>query len=205
MRLLTHLVLAGLLTLPCAAGAASLEVTILDSAGRPVRDAVVSVRPASGTGGAPRFAFTPRMSQKDVQFTPGLLVVPVGTTVSFPNFDRVRHHVYSFSKAKKFELKLYGKDETRSVRFDQPGTVAVGCNIHDAMSGFIRVVDTPFAAVSDVRGRASLTGLPPGAARVTVWHSGNRAREGEQLVATVIPASGKGSATVRLNLPTGRR
>ena len=65
--------------------------------------------------------------------------MPVGATVSFPNRDKVRHHVYSFSAAKKFDLKLYGRDETRSVVFDKPGVVALGCNIHDVMSGFIVV------------------------------------------------------------------
>ncbi|HET6942615.1 MAG TPA: methylamine utilization protein, partial [Sphingomicrobium sp.] len=81
------------------------------------------------------------VSQRDMQFHPFVLVVPVGAKVSFPNLDPTRHHVYSFSPAKKFELKLFAKDQSRSVVFDKPGVVALGCNIHDAMTAFIYVAD----------------------------------------------------------------
>mgnify|MGYP001117492615 CR=1 FL=1 len=84
---------------------------------------------------------------------PYVLLVPKGATVAFPNLDRVRHHVYSFSKAKRFELKLYGQEENRTVTFDQAGTVAVGCNIHDQMSAFVKVVGTPYAERTDANGR----------------------------------------------------
>ena len=83
------------------------------------------------------------MAQENISFSPHVLIVPVGATVAFPNHDRVRHHVYSVSKPKKFDIKLYGRDETRTEAFDKPGVVALGCNIHDQMSGFIIVVDTP--------------------------------------------------------------
>jgi hypothetical protein len=109
------------------------------------------------------------MAQQNMQFQPFVLIVPTGAEVSFPNLDVVLHHVYSFSSAKTFELKLYGHDETRKVRFDKPGVVAVGCNIHDSMVGFIRVVDTPYAAKTNAAGEAVIHDLPGGAAAVTLW------------------------------------
>lgn len=186
-----------MLLMSSPATAAGLDLRIIDAAGRPLADAVVSVVPAQGATGAPRFAFRPSMGQKDVQFTPGTLVVPVGTTVSFPNFDKVRHHVYSFSKAKKFEIQLYGRDQTRSVLFDRPGTVALGCNIHDQMQGFIRVVDTPWAATSDGQGRVSFAGLPAGAAQIVVWHPGIRGRDNELRRALTI-AGATASQTIQV-------
>jgi plastocyanin len=154
-----------------AAYAADLTVTVRTSAGKPVADAVVTVHPAEmGPGQAIRFPWALQMDQKNLQFDPFVLVVPVGAQVSFPNRDGVRHHVYSFSPAKRFELKLYGRDESRSVRFEKAGVVALGCNIHDGMVAFIKVVDTPFAAKSDAAGNVVLRGVPDGAATVRVWH-----------------------------------
>jgi hypothetical protein len=130
----------------------------------------VMVRPQAGTPRTPiRFSWPYRMAQQSMQFQPFVLIVPAGAEVSFPNLDLVLHHVYSFSPAKTFELKLYGHDETRKVRFDKPGVVAVGCNIHDSMVGFIRVVDTPYAAKTNAAGEAAIHDLPAGAAAVTVW------------------------------------
>ena len=154
--------------------AASLTVTVRDAGGQPVRDAVVAVQGAGGVGPI-RFDWLYRMSQHNLQFDPFVLVVPVGADVDFPNRDKVRHHVYSFSPAKKFQLKLYGQEEKRTVNFDKAGIVALGCNIHDQMIGFIDVVDTPFAAKTDDSGRAVLPGNPQGNATLTVWHPYMRA------------------------------
>ena len=110
------------------------------------------------------------MEQKNIQFSPYILVAPVGSEVQFPNRDRVRHHVYSFSKGNRFELKLYGREETRSIAFSAPGIVAVDCNIHDNMIGYIRIVDTPFAVRTGADGKAVLTDLPTSTGNVTVWH-----------------------------------
>ena len=87
-----------------------------------------------------------------------MLVVPVGAQVSFPNFDDVRHHVYSFSPVRRFELRLYAREQTRT-RPLRPGrgSCPLGCNIHDNMIAFIDVVDTGFAARTDAAGRASFT------------------------------------------------
>ena len=84
------------------------------------------------------------MAQKGKQFDPTVLVVPVGTSVGFPNRDTVRHHVYSFSPVKTFELKLYSGVPANPVVFDKIGIAVLGCNIHDAMTAWVVVVDTPY-------------------------------------------------------------
>ena len=152
--------------LPGAAQATTVTIDVRGPDGAPLADAVVMVDVA----GARVVQHGPYvMEQKAIAFQPHVLVVPVGATVSFPNRDPFRHHVYSFSKAKKFDLKLYGRDETRSVVFDQAGTVALGCNIHDSMSGFIIVSATPYAARTDRAGRAIFADVPAGAVRVRIW------------------------------------
>lgn len=158
-----------------AAGGASQKIQITDASGVPVRDAVVEVYPAAGSSGPIRFPWRMGMAQRNLQFTPGTLIVAKGSTVAFPNLDKVRHSIYSFSKAARFEIDLYGRDQTRSHRFPITGSVALGCNIHDEMRGYIRVTDTPHAAKTDHNGYVTLTGLPRGSAKVTVWHPQLRA------------------------------
>lgn len=182
---------AFLLSLAAApALAASVTVTVRGPDGKPLAGAVVEVTspraPAAATGFSGPFV----VAQQNISFQPHVLIVPVGAQVSFPNRDKVRHHVYSFSSAKKFELKLYGRDETRSVTFDKPGVVALGCNIHDAMSGFVIVVDTPFAAQSGADGTARLDGVPPGPVTVTVWHPSVRAANNMLSQLRTVPAAG---------------
>jgi plastocyanin len=170
MRLLAVLALA-LACLATPAAAADLVVRVTTPSGAPVRDAVVTVRAKGAASHGPiRFSWPYVMTQKGMQFDPFVLIVPVGAVVAFPNRDPYRHHVYSFSPAKPFELKLYGNDVTRTVKFEKPGVVALGCNIHDQMTAFIRVVDTPYAAKSGANGEALIEGLPTGAVTISVWH-----------------------------------
>ena len=157
-------------TLGKGAFALEINVKVIDAAGAPVVNAVVLVPASPGENPPSSFAWPSMMEQKDIAFSPYILVVPVGSEVQFPNRDRVRHHVYSFSKGNRFELKLYGQDETRHLAFKTPGIVAVGCNIHDEMIGYIRVVDTPNVAITDAEGVARLTGLKAAKGNVTVWH-----------------------------------
>jgi hypothetical protein len=110
------------------------------------------------------------IEQKDLAVHPFVLVIPRGASVSFPNLDQTRHHVYSFSPAGPFELKLYGFGETRSVRFDNLGVIALGCNIHDQMSAFIRVTDSPWAAVTNSAGLAVIDDVEPGERTIEIWH-----------------------------------
>lgn len=166
------------LTLASPAAAGDIAVDVRDASGKPVRDAVVMVRPSGSTRPpAPVKLSGPWvMAQQNVQFAPYVLIVPVGSSVSFPNKDKVRHHVYSFSAAKRFELKLYGRDETRSVTFDKPGVVSLGCNIHDTMIAYIYVADTPYAAKSGTDGVAVIQDVPTGSASLMVWHPDLKAR-----------------------------
>lgn len=158
-----------------AVSAAELTVLVRTPAGVPVREAVVMLHPDSTSARLPA-RFDPLVvRQQDIQFHPFVLLVPVGAEVEFPNLDKVRHHVYSFSKPKRFELKLYGREESRTVVFDKPGAVALGCNIHDAMTAFVRVVDTPYAVKTDAGGVARLPNVPAGAGALRVWHPWLRA------------------------------
>lgn len=133
-----------------------------------------------------------------------MLIVPVGATVRFPNKDKVRHHIYSFSKPARFEIKLFGQDETRSYTFTSAGAVALGCNIHDQMSGFIKVVDTPFATKSNAAGQARISGLATGTAQVNVWHPLLKGKDNELLLNIPVPASGSVGKTVPLALRSAK-
>lgn len=170
------------------AGPAAIEVRGPD--GRPLADAVVTISTPRKPAGTMRFAWPAVMKQHNIAFEPRVLIVPVGATVTFPNLDKVRHHVYSFSKIKKFELKLYGREEERSVTFDKAGVVPVGCNIHDGMSGFIVVVDTPYAEKTDASGRIHIADVPAGSASVSVWHPSIRAPDNRLTNQVTIAASG---------------
>lgn len=185
------------------AHAADLDLRLVDSAGQPVADAVMTYHPAAGAPPGPiRFPWPAEMVQENVTFVPHVLIVPVGATVRFPNRDKVRHHVYSFSRAARFEIKLFGRDETRSYTFTTPGAVALGCNIHDRMAGFIRVVDTPFAARSDAGGRVRLAGLPDGRGRITIWHPRLKGKDQEMLL-PFGPGAPARPAGQRIVLPLG--
>ena len=154
---------------------ATLEVSVVDGQGKPIEH--VAVYATSSSGGqstataAAGAASRPKaiMDQQGHQFVPHMLVVRAGTEVTFPNSDDVSHHVYSFSPTKPFELPLYKGDVYPPVVFDQPGIVVVGCNIHDSMLGYIRVVDTPHFAVTNEQGVALLDGMPNGDYAVEVW------------------------------------
>lgn len=188
MILRNFCIFAGLVSWAAAVSAAGVTVSVTGADGRPVQGAVVTVTEPGVPSATPRGPYV--MAQQNIAFAPHLLIVPVGAMVKFPNFDQVRHHVYSFSTAKKFELKLYGRDETKSVQFDKPGVVAIGCNIHDSMSAFIFVTDTPYVAITDAAGRATLNAAPSSQARLTVWHPSVRAPGNSRSRPFVIPATG---------------
>jgi len=180
---LLFLTLAGVLASPVAG---QLIVEVQDHRGAPVDDAVVTVFPMSDGGtSASLVESTAVMDQIDESFVPHVLVVPVGMAVRFPNHDDVRHHVYSFSEAKHFELPLYQGAPANPVVFDQPGSVVLGCNIHDWMRGYIYVTDAAIFALS-VEGKASFPNLPAGEARVEIWHPRLRGKENWSGTATIV-------------------
>ena len=178
------------------ARAEKLNVVVQDSNGRPLEHAVVSVMVRGARERASADA-TAEMAQRERSFVPQVLVVQTGTPVSFPNLDTVRHHVYSFSAIKPFEIKLYVGTPAQPVVFDRPGTAVLGCNIHDKMVGYIHVVDTPYFARTGANGSATLD-LPPGEHRVRAWHPVLQAT-GTPVQDTVkLPAGASAALTIRL-------
>ena len=151
-----------------AAYALGLDVHVTDGDGEVLADAVISLvadKPAPAT--APAAA---TMDQRGLEFVPHVLAVQRGAAVIFPNSDQVRHQVYSFSPAKKFELRLYKAIPSGPIVFDQAGVATIGCNIHDWMLGYIVIVDTPWFGKSDASGNVRLEGMPAGGYRMTAWH-----------------------------------
>ncbi len=166
MRILHVLAIVGT-AISTAAAAAPVTIQVIGPDGRPLAGAVVTVTMPGTPPPAPRGSYA--VAQRSIQFDPQVLIVPVGATVSFPNFDKVRHHVYSFSKPKKFELKLFGRDESRAITFDKPGAVTLGCNIHDSMNGVVYVTASPYTALTDANGRVRMN-VAAGGGRIAVWH-----------------------------------
>lgn len=153
-----------------AAGAAPVEVLVRTPAGNPVADAAVLVEPLAGPPARPRVRGHVAIEQRDREFIPWMTVVQTGTSVDFPNNDTVRHHVYSFSEPKRFEIKLYAGKPGQPIVFDKPGQVDIGCNIHDWMEAHVLVVDTPYFARTGADGRATVAGVPAGRYRLRPWH-----------------------------------
>jgi len=180
--------------------AAPLSVRVVDAAGHPVRDAVVTLYPVGNAARAPRPGGRYVVSQKAIQFHPFLSIVPVGADVSFPNLDPTKHHVYSFSPAKRFELKLFAKDQSRTVHFDKPGVVALGCNIHDQMSAFIVVTDSVWTARTNAQGMATFGDAPNAPGRLTAWHPYLRA-PGGLVEQSIRPGQRNAGFQVRLRPP----
>ena len=182
------------------ARAAGLTVEVRTRTGSPVADAVVSLYPGghpAALGGTPR-AY--QIAQRDLQFSPFVLVVPAGSQVSFPNFDNVRHHVYSFSPVRRFELRLFARQQSRSVLFDRAGIVPIGCNIHDGMIAFVHVADTGLATKTDGLGRAVFAEVPAGAVLARVWHPYLRAPGNRLELRWSMPAGGRRAQAVTVDL-----
>ena len=190
------------LAFAATAMAGDLRVLVMGADGRPVANAVATLTVANAPAAPIRFNWPMRIAQRNMQFEPFVLVAPAGASVAFPNLDDVRHQVYSFSQAGPFELRLYGHDESRSVQFRNVGVIAIGCNIHDQMSAFIYVVDTPFAMKTDASGVAVLQNVPAGPARLRIWHPYMRATGNlVERAITVAPAGGEERVDVRLRPP----
>lgn len=182
-RLLTSAILA----LACAAAqAVPVTVQLRGPGGQPLAGAALAIEVKGRTGKAT--SAKAEIGQRDRQFTPQLLIVQTGTSVSFPNFDTVRHHVYSFSPIKVIDIKLYSGTPAEPVVFDKPGVAALGCNIHDRMSAHVVVVDTPTFARTDDKGQASFD-LPAGEHTAKAWHAGQKSPM-LQSVRLDVPAAG---------------
>lgn len=156
------------------AHSATVTVQMQDASGKPLTDAVAYLESpqASKALAAARPSNPVEIAQIARQFDPRVSVVPVGTMVNFPNKDAVRHHVYSFSPAKTFELKLYSGTPETPVQFDKAGVAVLGCNIHDNMVAWVVVVDTPYFGRSAKGASVVLNNVPAGSFRLRMWHPG---------------------------------
>lgn len=162
---------AGWLLMLVASGvaAATVEVQLNDETGKPLANAVVFLESREAKQ-ASKPLQNVMIAQVAKQFDPMVTVVTAGTSVQFPNRDKVRHHVYSFSPTKTFELKLYAGTEANPVVFDKSGIAVLGCNIHDNMAAWVVVVETPYFARSAEAGKVTLANVPAGNYRLRVWH-----------------------------------
>lgn len=174
MRLAVLLALLALLA-PLAQ-AAQLRAVVYDAGGKPLRDAVVLAVPEDGKV-PPATPIVEVVDQVDKEFVPYVKAVRAGSYVQFPNKDNIRHHVYSFSPTKRFELPLYIGTPAEPVMFDKPGLVRLGCNIHDWMIGYIYIAETPYYGKTRANGHVELEGLPAGVYLVRVWHPRMEAAE----------------------------
>ena len=183
------LLLAVALVAP-ASRAAALEARAEDLKGRPVENAVIAAHRVEGDEPVMASPDVQVIDQVDKEFIPGVKAVRVGTPISFPNGDNIRHHVYSFSDAKKFELPLYKGTPTEPVVFDEPGVVVLGCNIHDWMLAYVYVLDTPYFGITGPDGSARLDGLPPGEYHVELMHPRAKGSSADTRVAARVTEGG---------------
>lgn len=153
-----------------SAGAGTLQLQVQDKNGKPLPDAVVFLESAEAKAAAKPLKGV-EVAQIARQFKPAVTVVTPGTAVLFPNNDTVRHHVYSFSPAKTFELKLYAGVPANPVVFDKVGVAVLGCNIHDNMVAWVLVVDTPHFGHTDAQGKLTLNEVPNGSYKLRTWHA----------------------------------
>jgi plastocyanin len=179
---------------------AELSAVIKDADGRPVPDAVVVAIPTDRPMTLPARRSAAIEDQVDKEFVPYVNPILVGTSVTFPNSDNVRHHVYSFSQAKRFELPLYAGTPAKPVVFDTAGVVVIGCNIHDWMVSYIYVSESPYFAKTGNGGAVKLDDLPPGSYQVRAWHPRMTAAEETTRRAVVLTNAKAGALEWQLAL-----
>ncbi len=159
-----------LLLIASLADAATLSGELKNNNGAGVPNAVITAFPTQGELPAPGLTEQPKsLDQINREFVSHVLVIRTGDRVIFPNNDKTKHHVYSFSPTHRFEIKLYSGVPSEPVLFDKPGVVVLGCNIHDWMVGYIYVTDTPYYASTDDSGLWQMD-LPENDYKLTIWH-----------------------------------
>jgi plastocyanin len=164
-----------LLALAGHANAVTFEALVQGPGGQAVADAAVVLEPLAPV--RTKLHATATIEQRGKEFIPYVTIVQTGTSVDFPNNDTIRHHVYSFSPAKRFEFKLYAGKPGNPVTFDKPGEVVIGCNIHDWMEAYVLVVDTPYFAKTAGDGKAVIANIPAGRYRLQLWHPQQKSKQ----------------------------
>jgi len=148
-----------------------------------VAEGLVYFLPKGGSAAPKPGSFT--VDTRSKGFSPSVLVVPVGSTVRFPNRDSILHNVFSRTPGSTFDFGFYGPGETRQRVFSKPGLVVVNCNVHHNMRADVVVLSTPHFTRPDRNGRYSLAGLPKGPGTLVFWHP----RADAQQVAVNLPAN----------------
>jgi len=154
----------------CAGNTHALEFQVTDNKGNSLEDAVVMIISKNGQSLSANEKEKVMIDQRDKEFAPYMTALSVGSYAVFPNNDKIRHQVYSFSDAKKFEIPLYKDAPEQPINFDKTGVVALACNIHDWMKAYIFVSPTPLYAITNLQGKAKINNLPEGQLEVQVWH-----------------------------------
>jgi plastocyanin len=181
------------------AAAASLVVTVVRPDGKPVASAVIQLHgPPTLKPPAPAAAI---VDQVNKAFTPDLTILPAGSSVTFPNSDKVSHQVYSFSPSKRFQLPLYRGTPYAPIRFDEPGIVTLGCNIHDEMIAYLVVSDAARFGRTDAEGSWKSDDLPAGEYRVRIWHPRMREAGGPMERAITLDDGQTAALAVQLTRP----
>jgi plastocyanin len=193
-RALLAFTIAG--TSTCAA--ATVEVAITDTGGKPAANAVITLVADAGPAQPSHVAGRSVIDQRHETFLPLVVVVRKGGEVVFTNNDATMHQVYSFSAVKQFQFEIDRSQVSKPVVFDKAGVAAIGCNIHDNMVAYVFVADAPYAAITDAQGHAEFREVPPGAWHASVWHPGLRI--GKQPAPTALNVS-DGTAKLALSIP----
>ena len=153
--------------------AAEVIVDVVNSAGHPVQDAVVTLTPDEPVSPSAKIPGPPKnavIDQRNETFVPLVTVLPQGGRLIFRNSDTVLHHVYSFSQIKQFQFVLSPGAVSTPVIFDKTGLAAIGCNIHDHMIAYVVASASPWAAISDRDGKVRFEAVPTGMSQLEIWH-----------------------------------
>ncbi|WP_228892457.1 methylamine utilization protein [Pseudoduganella aquatica] len=188
---------ATLCLLAAGARASGVAVAVHDSTGTPLADAVAWLEAEAGQAVSKGALKTAEIEQKSLKFMPLVTVVQTGTRIDFPNNDKVRHHIYSFSPAHKFDQKLYSGTTATPQIFDKPGIVVLGCNIHDKMVAYVRIVDTPYLVKGDAAGVGRID-APAGKYVLKVWHFNMAGGQPAEQAVVVKAGDALGTASFRL-------
>lgn len=192
LSLATGLLLSSLAS---TADAATLNASVTEKGKSLLRNAVVYAIPDAGLTVTERNAGKKIIDQIDKEFVPSVSAIQTGSKVEFPNHDKIRHHVYSFSSTKTFEIPLYKGTPAEPIKFDKPGVVKLGCNIHDWMGANVFITDTPYFGISDKDGNVVLNDLPAGNYSVFVWHPQQSADTNSTAQQVVVKENGSQSVS----------